>query len=215
MKYKEKWINMKSPKISVIMPAYNTEKYIAEAIESILTQTFPDFEFIIINDGSTDNTAQIIKKYADKDHRIKFINHKKNTKTAGFRNDGLDAATSENVFQTIKPELSLVRSAELSDTSRFNDVLFQSGPAYTNRDAFFADYRKEDKIIPIIQKHLVKRDVGAAKIDKTAFLRFFCWISNTCASSKIWRAKLYPVYKFSNFLEQKCQNLPDIFGCLF
>ena len=80
-------------------------------------------------------------------------------------NNGMSAilvntTKGENVFQTIKPELSLVRSAELSDISRFNDVLFQSGPAHTNRDAFFADYRKEDKIIPMIQKHLVKRDVA-------------------------------------------------------
>ena len=53
------------PKISVVMPAYNSEKYIAEAIESILNQTFTDFEFIIINDGSTDRTEEIILSYND------------------------------------------------------------------------------------------------------------------------------------------------------
>lgn len=63
-------------KISVVMPAYNAEKYVADAIESILNQTFTDFEFIIIDDRSTDNTWEIIKGYKDK--RIKAFRNEKN-----------------------------------------------------------------------------------------------------------------------------------------
>jgi glycosyltransferase involved in cell wall biosynthesis len=62
---------MGTPKISVIMPAYNHERYVGEAIESVLNQSFKDFEFIIINDGSTDNTGKVITSY--KDHRIKYF----------------------------------------------------------------------------------------------------------------------------------------------
>jgi len=58
----------------VVMPVYNAEKYLAESIESILNQTFKDFEFIIIDDGSTDSSLSIIKKY-DNDKRIKLIDH--------------------------------------------------------------------------------------------------------------------------------------------
>ena len=58
------------PYVSVIMPVYNQEKYVAETIESVLSQTFTDFEFIILDDGSTDNSAQIIQEYAVKDKRI-------------------------------------------------------------------------------------------------------------------------------------------------
>lgn len=57
---------MESPTISVIMPVYNTAKYLNEAIESILNQTFTDFEFIIIDDCSTDGSKNIIKSYNDK-----------------------------------------------------------------------------------------------------------------------------------------------------
>ena len=58
--------------ITVLMPAYNCEKYIRDAIDSVLTQTFTDFEFVIVNDGSVDETEKIIKSY--KDSRIKLIN---------------------------------------------------------------------------------------------------------------------------------------------
>jgi len=56
---------MNAPAVSVVLPAYNCEKYIAKAIESVLHQTFTDFEFIIINDGSTDRTEEIIRSFSD------------------------------------------------------------------------------------------------------------------------------------------------------
>lgn len=68
----------KNPKISVIMSAYNSEKYIQKAIESILKQTFSDFEFIIIDDWSFDNTWKIIKDFEKEDSRIIFIKNEKN-----------------------------------------------------------------------------------------------------------------------------------------
>jgi len=62
---------MKNPLISVIMPIYNAEKYLDESIKSILNQNFKDFEFIIINDGSTNCSREVIEKYAREDKRIK------------------------------------------------------------------------------------------------------------------------------------------------
>lgn len=63
--------DLNNPLISVLMPAYNAEKYIKEAIESILNQTFSNFEFIIIDDGSIDATEEIIKSF--KDSRIVYM----------------------------------------------------------------------------------------------------------------------------------------------
>lgn len=87
----------KKIKVSVLMPAYNVEKYVGEAIESILNQTFKDFEFIIINDGSTDDTAKIINEYAAKDARIKFVDNKKNSGLIAVLNQGLDICNGEYI----------------------------------------------------------------------------------------------------------------------
>ena len=95
------------PRVSVIMPVYNVEKYVGEAIESILNQTFTDFEFVIINDGSTDDTASIIKQYAKKDKRIKFVNHSKNKGLIAVLNEGLGLCRGEYVARMDSDDISL------------------------------------------------------------------------------------------------------------
>ncbi|MBR3148450.1 MAG: glycosyltransferase family 2 protein [Alphaproteobacteria bacterium] len=97
----------KTPRISVIMPAYNSEKYIGEAIESILNQTFKDFELIIINDGSTDNTAKIVKEYAKKDKRINFVDNKKNQGLISVLNQGIDLCRGEYIARMDSDDISL------------------------------------------------------------------------------------------------------------
>lgn len=86
----------KTPRISVMMPAYNSEKYISEAIESILNQTFTDFELIVLND-SPDNAEldKIIKEYAKKDKRVKYVKNPKNLGIPRSRNKLLQCATGE------------------------------------------------------------------------------------------------------------------------
>lgn len=83
------------PKISVVMPVYNGEKYLRESIDSILDQTLDDFEFIIIDDGSTDSTESIIKSYQDS--RIRYIKNEINLGVARTLNRGLDAAKGEYI----------------------------------------------------------------------------------------------------------------------
>jgi glycosyltransferase involved in cell wall biosynthesis len=68
---------MFTPKVSILMTVYNSEKFLDESISSILNQTFKDFGFIIIDDNSTDNSLNIIKKYARQDKRIILIENKK------------------------------------------------------------------------------------------------------------------------------------------
>lgn len=77
--------------ISVIVPIYNVEKYIKECIESILNQTFKDFELLLVNDGSTDDSPTICKYYEKLDSRVKVIN-KQNGGLSDARNTGIDVA---------------------------------------------------------------------------------------------------------------------------
>ncbi|MBF2003421.1 MAG: glycosyltransferase, partial [Synechococcales cyanobacterium M58_A2018_015] len=63
-----------APLVSVLMPVYNAERFLAQAVESILTQSFVDFEFLITNDGSRDRSLQILAAYAARDSRIRLLN---------------------------------------------------------------------------------------------------------------------------------------------
>lgn len=85
----------KIPKISVIMPVYNAEKFIKETIESLLNQTFSDFELIIIDDGSVDNSYEIIRCYLDK--RIKYFKNEKNSGIVFSLNRALEIASAEYI----------------------------------------------------------------------------------------------------------------------
>lgn len=83
-----------TPKISCIVPVYNVEKYLRRCVDSILNQTFTDFELILVDDGSPDNSPAICYEYAVKDSRIKVI-HKVNGGVSSARNVGLDVAKGE------------------------------------------------------------------------------------------------------------------------
>jgi glycosyltransferase involved in cell wall biosynthesis len=85
------------PYISIIIPVYNSEKYLHECLDTVLGQTFTNFELICVNDGSTDMSGQILESYADKDKRVKIITQ--NRKFAGVaRNLGLSKATGEYII---------------------------------------------------------------------------------------------------------------------
>ncbi|HRZ85594.1 MAG TPA: glycosyltransferase [Candidatus Paceibacterota bacterium] len=97
----------KIPLVSVVMPVYNSEKYVAQAIESVLNQTFKDFEFIIIDDGSTDKSLEIIKKYAKKDKRIKVIVNNSNLKICKTLNKGIKLAKGKYIARMDSDDISL------------------------------------------------------------------------------------------------------------
>jgi glycosyltransferase involved in cell wall biosynthesis len=85
------------PKVSVIIPTYNRAYLINRAIQSVLNQTYQDFEIIIVDDGSTDNTKEVIREFQKKDKKIKYIRHEKNKGGNAARNTGIKAAKGEYI----------------------------------------------------------------------------------------------------------------------
>ncbi|HDT8053597.1 TPA: glycosyltransferase, partial [Enterococcus faecalis] len=82
------------PKISIIVPVYNVEKYLEKCVRSILAQTFTDFELILVDDGSPDSSGAMCDQFAEQDQRVKVI-HKENGGLSDARNAGIEIATGE------------------------------------------------------------------------------------------------------------------------
>lgn len=117
------------PLISIIVPVYNAEKYLHQCIDSILSQTFEDFELLLIDDGSTDNSGKICDEYASKDSRIRVF-HQANQGQAKARNFGLDTAVGEWIV--------FVDSDDFIDLRMF-EVLFSTATA-NNADIVMCNY---------------------------------------------------------------------------
>jgi len=103
---------MPNTKTTVLMSVYNGQKFLKEAIDSILNQTYSDFEFIIINDNSTDRTSIILKEYENNDKRIKIINNKKNIGLTKSLNKGLGLAKGKYIARLDADDISLPNRLE-------------------------------------------------------------------------------------------------------
>ena len=87
---------MQAGLVSIITPLYNGEKYVAQTIESVLAQTYPDWEMIVVNDGSTDRSAEIVQRYVEQDPRIKLFTQR-NGGSASARNNGIRRAEGQYI----------------------------------------------------------------------------------------------------------------------
>ena len=99
--------------VSVIIGVYNKGRFIKETIESVLSQTFKDFELIIVDDCSKDNSARIIKDYAKKDKRIKFIQNRHNLGSTKSRNVALKAASGKYIAVLDADDVMLPKRLEI------------------------------------------------------------------------------------------------------
>jgi glycosyltransferase involved in cell wall biosynthesis len=121
-----------TPTVSIIMPAYNAERFIAQAIDSVLAQTWPDWELIVVNDGSTDRTAEILALYSDA--RIAVV-HQPNQGEAVARNVGLDRVRGEYV--ALLDSDDAYSSRALAEHVRFLEAHPEFGVSLA--DGFFCD----------------------------------------------------------------------------
>ena len=84
----------RNPKVSVIIPVYNVEKYLRECLDSVIKQSLKEIEIICVNDGSTDSSLEILNEYAAKDSRVKVLSQMK-TNAGAARNAGIGIAKGE------------------------------------------------------------------------------------------------------------------------
>jgi glycosyltransferase involved in cell wall biosynthesis len=108
-----------SPKVSVLMAVFNGESYLSAAIDSILQQTFADFEFLIVNDGSTDSTNRLLSDFAKKDDRIRIISNPTNIGLARSLNSGISAARGDYIARMDADDVALTQ--RLATQVRFMD----------------------------------------------------------------------------------------------
>ncbi len=117
-----------SPKVSIILPTYNRAHIIEKAIQSVLNQTYQDFEIIIIDDGSKDDTKKIIRGFQEKDNRIKYIRFEENKGAAAARNAGIKMSKGEYItFQDSDDEWvidKLEKQMKVIETSSENIVVY-------------------------------------------------------------------------------------------
>lgn len=113
---KENYRKMNKEKVSIILPIYNKEKYLSQALDSLLSQTYKNFEIICVNDASTDGGLDILENYAQKDSRIRIINLEQNSGAANARNVGMQNASGS--FLLFLDADDLFEKTLLSDTVR-------------------------------------------------------------------------------------------------
>lgn len=169
----------KNPCVSVIIPVYNTEKYLRECLDSVVNQTLQNIEIICINDCSTDNSLQILQEYANKDGRIKIINNEKNLGSAESRNKGILLTTGEYIgFIDSDDYISL----DYYDNLMKNAILFNADISATSKakvfseedDSFYKNLGLNNKITisDIADKKdiIITTGVSCNKIYKKSFL---------------------------------------------
>ncbi len=122
------------PKVSVIIPVYNVEKYLNRCIDSVLKQTMQDFEIILINDGSTDKSGEICDDYARIDERITVI-HKRNARVAAARNDGIKVAQGKYVI--------FIDSDDWIEPQMLQEMVYKAEEL--KLDLIMCDYKKRSK----------------------------------------------------------------------
>jgi len=154
-------MNQDCPFVSVVMPAYNASKYIGQAIESVLNQTYVNFELIVIDDCSTDNTYDIIKKYSENDNRIEVVKNKINSGVTFTRNLGISLAKydwiafldSDDIWVKDKLEKQIKLTQKIPEAS-----LIFTGTSYINSEGKSYSYilKVPDKIT---YKELLKQNV--------------------------------------------------------
>jgi glycosyltransferase involved in cell wall biosynthesis len=180
---------MNNPKVSVLMPVYNGEAYLNDAIESILTQTYKDFEFLIINDGSTDASDKIIRSYNDQ--RIVYIYHKTNRGVSHSLNTGLARAKGKYVSRMDCDDISMPDRVE--QQVRF----LEKNP----------DYGLVGCLFGLIDRNSILYDIGGIKLFGNEELKLALLFGNVfCHGEVTFRKNILTKHRLSYSPKYICED---------
>jgi len=196
----------KSPLVSVIMASYNSEKYIPDAIESILSQTMKDFELIIYDDSSTDKTFQIAQEYAKGDSRIVVCRNEKNLGVSETSNKAISISKGKYICKMDSDDVSYPYRLEVQSSFLENnpDVVMVGGNVLmVNEDLTPIQEKKfPKKHEEIIDASflLVTVQQGASMINRSKLPSNFPWYDPEIRTGEDWDLfyKLAPYGKFAN-----------------
>lgn len=160
--------------ISVIVPIYNTEKYLVECVESIRKQTYSNIEIILVDDGSTDASIEICDEFAEKDSRVRVF-HKKNEGVAVARNFGIQQSNGQYVVIVDSDDIAVDRMIEVLYTQiKENDADIAVGNYYIYDESdgnFYYYITDDDYCVEVLSsQELIDRQAGAWKWNSTAFM---------------------------------------------
>ena len=185
---------MTKPLISVIVPVYNVQKYLPMCLNSVLAQTFGDFEVICVDDGSTDDSLKILQEYAAKDKRIKVI-HQENQGVSAARNCGLSFAIGHYIYfmdsDDFISQKCFEKAAEIIDRYSPDCVMFDyrevSENEILNDDAPEVKVQKlENPFELFMQKHSPIYSNLWTKIYKTGIIGKQCFDENMIYGEDLW-----------------------------
>jgi glycosyltransferase involved in cell wall biosynthesis len=179
------------PLFTIVIPTFNREKLLPVALDSILNQSFEDWECIVVDDGSTDNTKELVHKYINRDNRFKYI-YQENAERSAARNNGIENAKGKWICFLDSDDYFLNNRLEnfyqYINENKLNNVLIFSGIAFTSDEEYYEREVTIDRLLEInVFDYLAKTIIGTPQL---------------CVSSNILQElKFNTNFRFSEDLE--------------
>lgn len=187
------------PNVSIVIPVYNVEMYLTKCVESVLAQTYQDFELLLVDDGSTDNSGMICDAYIQKDSRVQVI-HQNNQGQGGARNNGISAAKGKYLLfvdsdDYIHPQL-LEKTVAVAEAEKCDVVMFNA-VAVNENGVEGVSYRFSLPPDIVLEREALKPFVTISGVWNRLWNRQLFMEYDIRFPSRVWYEDLYVPVKFA------------------
>ena len=172
--------------LSIVIPVYNSERYLRECLDSVRRQTFGDFEVICVNDGSTDGSAAILEEYANRDLRVKIM-EQKNAGASAARNVGLSVATGKYVYFLDSDDWivddAMERCIAICERDNLDQLIFNSECLYADPSTDLECLKRKAKSYQVPPELADRVFSGGEALEKARQMKYFC----VCPPFRVFR----------------------------